>query len=131
MKHALESAGSPPPRHKEADQVDDFVAKLRISDPPEIADAADEDGDSDDDMPDSERFTADDEMTETSVNLLLSILEGEAEILLYGAASHSEQPMRICLRGRRQCSTRFSLSWSLSPSTVQLRSGLLPERPEW
>lgn len=78
VKHALESAGASAPRHEEAHSVNDFAAKLRISDPPQAADV-DEDGDSDDDMPDSEKFTADDEMTETSVNLLLSILEGEVD----------------------------------------------------
>lgn len=34
-------------------------------------------GDSDDDMPDSEIRGTDDEMVETALNLLLSILEGE------------------------------------------------------
>lgn len=35
------------------------------------------DGDSDDDLDDSEAFTADDEMKETTITLLLSVLEGE------------------------------------------------------
>lgn len=35
------------------------------------------DGDSDDDLDDSEAFTADDEMKETTITLLLSVLEGK------------------------------------------------------
>ncbi|THV08587.1 hypothetical protein K435DRAFT_772052 [Dendrothele bispora CBS 962.96] len=45
-------------------------------DPDEGSDSAD----SDDELPDSERYTADDEMTETAINLLLSLLEANKDL---------------------------------------------------
>ncbi|KAF5369873.1 hypothetical protein D9758_001077 [Tetrapyrgos nigripes] len=44
------------------------------------ADETGSDADSDDELLDSERFTADDEMTETAINLLLSLLEANEKL---------------------------------------------------
>jgi len=73
IKHALETAGSAEPNSASSD-VPSHIADMHLHDVQDDGEVSD--GDSDDDMLDSERFTADDEMTETSINLLLSILEG-------------------------------------------------------
>lgn len=74
VKHALDttaSTSSTNPIDKATSHVADMNLHVSL-DEEQLSDA-----DSDDDMEDSERFTPDDEMTETSINLLLSILEGQ------------------------------------------------------
>jgi hypothetical protein len=73
IKHVLESATpTTGPKHKLRDGPS--IEALRFI-PDEVDDLSDR-SDSDDDTPGSEVVSADDEMTETAVNLLLSILEG-------------------------------------------------------
>jgi hypothetical protein len=74
IKHTLNAARMKPVILDDPDLHDD-LEKLRLNRGPNIIDLTDE-ADSDDEMSDSEAFTTDDEMTETSVSLLLSILEG-------------------------------------------------------
>lgn len=77
IKHALESAASPiVPRKKErrSDGGGLHLEDLRIVE--EAEDAGASEGDSDDEEPQSDAST-DDEMVTTSLNLLLSILEGK------------------------------------------------------
>lgn len=72
--HVLESAASP---HSEARQTEQSGLEERlkiISTTPEVEEV--EEGDSDDDMPDSETLRPDDELVETAISLLLSVLEG-------------------------------------------------------
>jgi len=74
--HILETAnnpGSSEPRQVEGSRLEE---KLRIVPSiPEAEDMSDE-GDSDDDVSDSENIQPDDELIETALNLLLSVLEG-------------------------------------------------------
>lgn len=74
--HVLETAnnpGSTEPRQAERSSLEE---KLRIV--PSISEAEDmtDEGDSDDDVSDSENVQPDDELVETALNLLLSVLEG-------------------------------------------------------
>lgn len=74
VKHALEDAN----RAKEAPQSEVRPRKTGLDALKIVPDEEEqEEGDSDDDMPDSERY---DEMTETAVNLLLSILEANPSL---------------------------------------------------
>lgn len=84
VKHALDAANAPAPevdasspgrhpRNSSGLRMED----LRLV--PEDEVVSDE-GDSDDDTPGEELISADDEMTETAINLLLSLLEGMASM---------------------------------------------------
>jgi len=75
--HVLETANSPgslEPQRVEGSRLEE---KLRIvPSTPEVEDMSDE-GDSDDDASDSENIQPDDELIETALSLLLSVLEGD------------------------------------------------------
>ncbi|KAF8915866.1 hypothetical protein CPB85DRAFT_1217291 [Mucidula mucida] len=75
VKHALEDANRAKEPIKRADRSKTGLNVFKIT--PDQVDSDDEEGDSDDDMPDSERY---DEMTETAVNLLLAILEANPSL---------------------------------------------------
>jgi hypothetical protein len=68
VKHALESGG-PEPETKKPASANPFKLDLDEGD-------LDDEGDSDDDTPGVDIISPDDEMIETSVNLLLAVLEG-------------------------------------------------------
>lgn len=77
MKHALESATAAPvntrPDHARGLKSGLTMEDLQIvSNDEELSDGSD----SDDEVPGTEGATSDTEMTETAVNLLLSVLEG-------------------------------------------------------
>ncbi|KAJ7591090.1 hypothetical protein C8J56DRAFT_782610 [Mycena floridula] len=76
VKHALEASK---PDSKAANVEPLSMHGLRIV-PESDSQHVDSDGDSDDDTADSVPYTPDDEMVETSVNLLLSILEANVEL---------------------------------------------------
>lgn len=78
IKHALESAKAD--SHGSNTRPINRSPRDRCRDDQE--DDIDSDEDSDDDTPDAIPYTADDEMTETSINLLLSILEGARPYLV-------------------------------------------------
>ncbi|KAK7470681.1 hypothetical protein VKT23_002103 [Stygiomarasmius scandens] len=61
---------------RERPQLD--IGRMHLVDDDE-SDERSEAGDSDDELPDSEKYTADDEMTETAINLLLSLLEANED----------------------------------------------------
>lgn len=87
VKHALQSAKPLQPADDKSKRQTPLKDILRfIPDQPEVS--SEDEGDSDDDTPGSDTFTADDEMTETSINLLLSILEGIYFSRLFEIASH-------------------------------------------
>ena len=74
--HVLETANNPgSTEHRQAERSS-LEEKLRIV--PSISEAEDmtDEGDSDDDVSDSENIQPDDELIETALNLLLSVLEG-------------------------------------------------------
>jgi hypothetical protein len=72
-----DSSSSGENKKKERPHLDGFkLSRLSVVDNDEAGEPSDAE-DSDDDLPDSERLTANDEMTETAINLLLSVLEGK------------------------------------------------------
>lgn len=84
IKQALEAAVSTRPKlnnqKKKISLAEEFqISDLRLS-PQNEEDPEVSDGDSDDDLSDSETFTADNEMEETSITLLLSVLEGKISL---------------------------------------------------
>lgn len=72
VKHVLEPLPTQPPEPIRSRNRDSSHIRLF----PDISDDLEDEGDSDDDTPGSEVIGADDEMIETCINLLLSILEG-------------------------------------------------------
>ncbi len=74
IHHVLESANTPSPaesRHTDRSYLEEKLEIVPVE--PEV----EEEGDSDDDLPDSEVVRPDDELLETAISLLLSVLEGE------------------------------------------------------
>lgn len=78
IHHVLESANTSnsSPSESRHTKWSNLEEKLRITPvAPEVE--GEEDGDSDDDMPGSEIIRPDDELLETAISLLLSVLEGK------------------------------------------------------
>ena len=77
IKLVLESPEEPPSRPVEPRPTNQPDIQFRARKSTELdADTGYESGDSDDEVPGPEIMTANDEMRETAINLLLSILEG-------------------------------------------------------
>ncbi|KAJ3986901.1 hypothetical protein F5890DRAFT_1636144 [Lentinula detonsa] len=133
IKQALETASSSPESVSQKNVASPGKGKLRLSD---LQLNSDEDraseGDSDDDLSDSEAFTADDEMKETSITLLLSVLEGNDTLsartepilneifeLLEPLVNNSPSAVRAVAREARIVMTaRLALGDDISPKKV-------------
>jgi hypothetical protein len=75
IKHALENT-------RKADRKLQYPRQSQVPSQDVNSAGNQSDSDSDDESPDSEAYTPDDEMAETSITLLLSVLEGEPSILI-------------------------------------------------
>ncbi|KAJ3980001.1 hypothetical protein F5890DRAFT_1558111 [Lentinula detonsa] len=133
IKQALETASSSPESVSQKNVASPGKGKLRLSD---LQLNSDEDraseGDSDDDLSDSEAFTADDEMKEMSITLLLSVLEGNDTLsartepilneifeLLEPLVNNSPSAVRAVAREARIVMTaRLALGDDISPKKV-------------
>ncbi|KAJ3925617.1 MAG: hypothetical protein NXY57DRAFT_30897 [Lentinula lateritia] len=122
IKQALEAAVSTRPKlnnqKKKISLAEEFqISDLRLS-PQNEEDPEVSDGDSDDDLSDSETFTADNEMEETSITLLLSVLEANENLsartepilndifeLLEPRVNHSPSAVRSVAREARMVMT--------------------------
>ncbi|KAH7879787.1 uncharacterized protein C8R40DRAFT_1035206 [Lentinula edodes] len=122
IKQALEAAASARPEPNYQKKKVSLAGKFQISDlrlsPQDEEDPEVSDGDSDDDLSDSEAFTADNEMEETSITLLLSVLEANENLsartepilndifeLLEPRVNHSPSAVRLVAREARMVMT--------------------------
>ncbi|KAJ3810019.1 hypothetical protein F5876DRAFT_89124 [Lentinula aff. lateritia] len=121
IKQALEAAASTRPEPNYQKKKVSLAGEFQISDlrlNPEDEEDPDSDGDSDDDLSDSEAFTADNEMEETSITLLLSVLEANENLsartepilndifeLLEPRVNHSPSAVRSVAREARMVMT--------------------------
>lgn len=94
VKHVLEPLPTQPPEPIRS-RTRDSSPHIRLF--PNVSDDLEDEGDSDDDTPGSEVIGADDEMIETCINLLLSILEGAAS--LFDLPVHSCSNVQPSQRG--------------------------------
>ncbi|KAF5364260.1 hypothetical protein D9756_000652 [Leucocoprinus leucothites] len=80
IHHVLESGNPTPSEYQRAEEpkLEERLRIVSLASEPE--DAAVNEGDSDDDMPDSETIRPDDELIETAINLLLSVLEADEDL---------------------------------------------------
>lgn len=104
VKHVLEDASMTPDKNRSVSKENTAAKPWLLVPEAEPVNDLDE-GDSDDDTPGSEIISPDDEMKETSINLLLSILEGE----FFGCFSNHLcsflylQPTKPSQRGHHPC----------------------------
>ncbi|KAJ3561227.1 hypothetical protein NP233_g10321 [Leucocoprinus birnbaumii] len=78
--HVLESASSVTPEPQQAGRSKPDEVFRIVPSAPETEDEEAYEGDSDDDMPDSEAIRPDDELIETAINLLLSVMEADEDL---------------------------------------------------
>ncbi|KAL0579533.1 hypothetical protein V5O48_002462 [Marasmius crinis-equi] len=80
IKQVLEDAAitrsTPQEKDERPSNIPRLVAQMTLGNEPQTVGETDSDADSDDDMPDSEKRDIDTEMTETALNILLAVLEG-------------------------------------------------------
>jgi len=98
--HVLETANNPRSSGPERVEGSRLEEKLRIVPSISEVEGISDEGDSDDDASDSENMQPDDELIETALNLLLSVLEGN---VFFGCTIASD--LAVCNSRRGHIST--------------------------